>query len=139
MSELPDNNRDEARRWMTNVEDDLHSMHAVERDESSPARMTCFLAHLVVEKSLKATLIDAGVPFKKTHNLLVLHDLCVESGRLARVNRELLATCNPWAIDGRYSDDLVEAERDLGGLLARFAEQVAAAARVELEGNVGDD
>ncbi len=139
MSELPDNNRDEARRWMANIEDDLRGMHAIERDEGSPARLVCFMAHLVVEKSLKATLIDAGVPFKKTHNLLVLHDLCMGPGRLAGVDRELLATCNPWAIDGRYTDDLVEAGRDLAERLARFAEEVVAAVRSELEAKDGDD
>jgi HEPN domain-containing protein len=76
-------------------------MRAVVRDPESPRRMVCFLSHLVVEKALKATLIDAGLPFQKTHNLLVLHDSCLERGRLVVLERTLLAQCNPWAIDGR--------------------------------------
>jgi HEPN domain-containing protein len=83
------------------VEDDLHAMRAVVRDPESPRRMVCFLSHLVAEKALKATLIDVGVPFQKTHNLLVLHDSCLERGRLVVLERTLLAQCNPWAIEGR--------------------------------------
>ena len=132
MPELPDNSFDEARRWLANVEDDLHAMRAVARDPESPGRMVCFLSHLVVEKALKATLIDAGVPFQKTHNLLVLHDSCVGLGRLVGLDRQLLAWCNPWAVDGRYADDLAEADRELADRLAGFAEQVVVEVRREL-------
>ncbi|MGH9073932.1 MAG: HEPN domain-containing protein, partial [Acidimicrobiales bacterium] len=109
MPELPDNNHDEARRWLRNVDDDLASMRAVQRDADSPRRMVCFLAHLVVEKALKATLIAAETPFAKTHNLLELHDTCRAAGRLPDVDRHALQQLNPWTIDGRYADDLVEA------------------------------
>ena len=132
MPELPDNSFDEARRWLANVEDDLHAMRAVARDPESPGRMVCFLSHLVVEKALKATLIDAGMPFQKTHNLLVLHDSCVGLGRLVGLDRQLLAWCNPWAVDGRYADDLAEADAELANRLAGLAEHVVAEVRREL-------
>jgi HEPN domain-containing protein len=132
MPELPDNSFDEARRWLANVEDDLHAMRAVARDPESPGRMVCFLSHLVVEKALKATLIDAGVPFQKTHNLLVLHDSCLGLGRLVGLDRQLLAWCNPWAVDGRYADDLAEADAELANRLAGLAEQVVVEVRREL-------
>ena len=137
MPELPDNSFDEARRWLANVEDDLHAMRAVARDPESPGRMVCFLSHLVVEKALKATLIDAGMPFQKTHNLLVLHDSCVGLGRLVELDRQLLAWCNPWAVDGRYADDLVDADRELANRLADFAAHVVAEARRELGADRG--
>ena len=132
MPELPDNSFDEARRWLANVEDDLHAMRAVARDPESPGRMVCFLSHLVVEKALKTTLIDVGVPFQKTHNLLVLHDSCVGLGRLVGLDRQLLAWCNPWAVDGRYADDLAEADAELANRLAGLAEHVVAEVRREL-------
>jgi len=132
MPELPDNSFDEARRWLANVEDDLHAMRAVARDPESPGRMVCFLSHLVVEKALKATLIDAGVPFQKTHNLLVLHDSCVGLGRLVGLDRQLLAWCNPWAVDGRYADDLAEADAELANRLAGLAERVVVEVQREL-------
>ncbi len=130
MRELPANNYEEARRWLQNVEDDLHAMHAVVRDPESPRRMVCFLSHLVVEKALKATLIDAGVLFQKTHNLLVLHDSCLERERLVDMERTLLAQCNPWAVDGRYADELASR-------LAGFAEQAVSEVRRELGADRG--
>jgi hypothetical protein len=33
MSELPDNNRDEVRRWLSNVEDDLSALEVLLRDD----------------------------------------------------------------------------------------------------------
>ena len=132
MPELPNNIFDEARRWLANVEDDLHAMRAVARDPESPGRMVCFLSHLVVEKALKAALIDGGVPFQKTHNLLVLHDSCLGLGRLVGLDRQLLAWCNPWAVDGRYADDLAEANSELANSLAGLAEQVVLEVRREL-------
>ena len=132
MPELPDDNYREARRWLANVEDDLHAMRAVARDPESPSRMACFLAHLVTEKALKATLIDAGVPFKKTHDLVALHAMCIQVGRLPGVGVATLEVLDPWAVDGRYADDLAEANAELADSLAGFAEQVVAGVRPEL-------
>ena len=138
MNELPDNCHDEARRWLANTEDDLRTMRAVARDPELPGRMACFLAHLVVEKSLKSVLIDAAVPFTKTHDLENLHDACLEVGRLESLDRDLLQSLGPWAIDGRYADDLVEANRDAATRLAAFAEEVFEAARQHLRSADGD-
>ena len=139
MPELPDDNYREARRWLRNVEDDLHAMRAVARDPESPGRMACFLAHLVTEKALKATLIDAGVPFKKTHDLVALHAMCIQVGRLPGVGVATLEVLDPWAVDGRYADDLVEADRQLADRLAGYAEQVVAEVRRELGEDRGDE
>jgi len=132
MPELSDNSFDEARRWLANVEDDVHAMRAVARDPESPGRMVCCLSHLAVEKALTATLIDVGVPFQKTHNPLVLHNSCVGLGRLFGLDRQLLAWCNPWAVDGRYADDLAEADAELANRLAGLADQVVVEVRREL-------
>lgn len=139
MNELPDNNYEEARRWAGNADADLRAMQAVQNDEASPRRVVCFMAHLVVEKALKATLIDAEVPFGKTHDLLELHDLCSSVGRLREIRRAELARLNPWAVDGRYSDDLAEAERALAHELAAFAVDVMTALRGEMEVIPGRD
>ncbi len=130
--ERPDYNFSRARRWLGNVEDDLHALRAVANDPESPCRMVCFLAHLVTEKALKATLIDAGVPFRKTHDLVALHAMCIHVGRLSAVASATFAVLDPWAVDGRYADDLAEADRELAERLAGFAEQVVAEVRREL-------
>jgi hypothetical protein len=71
-------------------------------DPDAPGRICYSLAHLGVEKAPKATLIDAGVPFKMTHNLLEFQAMCAaEAGRLVDLDTERLARLNPWATDGR--------------------------------------
>ena len=133
MRELPDNNYDEARRWLANSEDDLRAMRALARDPEAPGRIICFLAHLAVEKALKATLIDAGVPFKKTHDLVALHAMCTRERRLEDADVGLLVVLSPWGVDGRYADDLVDAERALASRLADFAERLVEAVHQILE------
>lgn len=133
MHELPDNNFDEARRWLANTEADLRAMRAVARDPEAPGRIICFMAHLAVEKALKATLIDAGVPFKKTHDLVALHAMCLRERRLEELDVEVLVLLSPWGIDGRYADDLVDADRALATRLAGFAEQLVGAVQAILE------
>ena len=139
MRELPDNNYDEARRWLKNTDDDLRAMRALLRDPGAPGRIICFMAHLAVEKALKATLIDAGVPFKKTHDLLALHAMCVRTGRLTDIDNGQLALLSPWGVDGRYADDLVDAERALASRLAEFAESLVEAVHQILQATDGDE
>ncbi len=133
MPELPDNNFDEARRWLANTEDDLRAMRAVAREPEAPGRIICFMAHLAVEKALKATLIDAGVPFKKTHDLVALHAMCLRERRLEELDVEVLVLLSPWGVDGRYADDLVDADRALATRLAGFAERLVGAVQAILE------
>jgi HEPN domain-containing protein len=98
-------------------------------------RIVCFLAHLAVEKALKAVLIDTGVPFQKTHNLVHLHEMCVGAGRLVELETQPLGLLNPWGIDGRYAeDDPRDADRSFAKAMASFAEKVAALVRAELGG-----
>lgn len=133
MNELPDNNHDEARRLLANVEDDLRSVRHMVGDAEVVGRIGCFLAHLTVEKALKAALVDASVPFKKTHNLLHLYGLCTEASRLPGLDTAELAALNPWAIDGRYTDDLRDATRAEALRFAALAEAIVAAVRSELD------
>lgn len=134
MGELPDTNGGEARRWLANVEDDLRAMRALLRDDVGPGRLVCFLAHLAVEKLLKAVLIDAEVPFTKTHDLEQLHAACAARARLLALDRAELRALNPWAIDGRYADDLRDASTSQAQRSAAFAEDVHGAVVDELRG-----
>ena len=134
MDDLPDNNRAEAGRWLTNVEDDLRALDAVLREHSAPSRIACFLAHLAVEKALKATLIDAGIDFAKTHDVTALHRACIGAGRLLDVDPVALAALNPWAIDGRYADDLRDASRREAIRFAELAHATVATVRRNISG-----
>lgn len=62
MSEPPDNPKaTEAQRWLAEAQGDLASAKYQACAKELPARIACFLAHLAVEKALKALLVDAGV------------------------------------------------------------------------------
>ncbi len=135
MNELPDNNHDEARRLLANVEDDLRALRHMVSDPEVVGRIGCFLAHLTIEKAFKAALVDAGVPFKKSHDLLELYKLCTKVSRLPGVDVGELSDLNPWAIDGRYADDLRDANRTEALRFTATAESVVAALRDELEGD----
>jgi len=102
-------------------------------DTEVVGRIGCFLAHLTIEKALKAALVDAGVPFKKTHDLLHLYELCAEAGRLPGIDVAELTDLNPWAIDGRYADDLRDAPRGEALRFAALAEVVVGLLRAEIE------
>jgi HEPN domain-containing protein len=138
MSELPDNNYDEARRWLGEVEGDLRGLDAVLREPEAPRRIVCFLAHLAVEKALKATLIDADVPFKKTHDLVELHTMCSEAERLEDLDRGKLTRLNPWTIDGRYADDVQDATSELAVEFSEFARAAVDAVRDEFQRDEGE-
>ncbi|MGH8907308.1 MAG: HEPN domain-containing protein [Egibacteraceae bacterium] len=98
MSGPPDAGR--ARRWLGEAAEDLEAARRIAADEELPARLACFLAHLAAEKTLKASLIDLDVPFRKTHDLIELFRMEFSEADLKRLN--------PWAIDGRYNDHLIE-------------------------------
>jgi len=93
-----------------------------------PARIGCFLTHLVAEKSLKALLIHSGVPFKKSHDLVELHDLLPVDLQPGFAATDLRAI-NPWVIEGRYEDSLPEASHEQARKLVDQAELVLAEAQ----------
>ncbi len=88
-----------------------------------------------MEKALKATLIDAAVPFAKTHDLVALYDRCHDAGRLAGVERSTLALLTPWGVDGRYADDLHDADRALGAQFTVFVDHLVALVQAEVARN----
>lgn len=134
MNELPDNNGDEARRLLRNVQSDLRAVRLMVDAEEIVGRIVCTHAHLTVEKALTAALVHLGIPFRKTHDLVALHALTLGAGAFHGVQRELLERLNRWAIDGRYTDDMVDASRKTARWAATVAERVVAEAKSLIEG-----
>jgi HEPN domain-containing protein len=92
----------------------------------------CFIAHLAVEKALKAALVDAGAPFKRTHDLVELHLRCTQLGRPLPIDTVDLSELNPWAIDGRYGAELRDGQRAAVSRFSSFARDVVADIKAEL-------
>lgn len=57
---------------------------------------------------MKAALVRAAVPFRKTHDVVVLAGLA-PAGLAADLEGLDVAVLQPWAVDGRYPGDLPDA------------------------------
>lgn len=123
MSELPDSNAAEAERWLVQADEDLRAARRIAADADLPARVACFLAHLVAEKSIKAQLIRLGVAFPKVHDLVDLRAL-LPGDAATHVSDQDIAILNPWSVEGRYPGDLE------GATVEQAAECIASAERV---------
>jgi len=65
-------NLDEAQKWLAQAAEDSATASRLSEDRESPARISCFLAHLAAEKAMKAWLISLDIPFRKVHDLAEL-------------------------------------------------------------------
>lgn len=62
----------------------------------------CFHCQQSAEKYLKARLEEAGLPFARTHDLLVLHQLVLQAEPTWQGLQPPLITLNPFGIGYRY-------------------------------------
>lgn len=68
----------ELKEWVSKAEGDYFSALREYRARRHVNRdSTCFHAQQCVEKYLKAVLVDLGIPFAKTHDLLPLIEVCL--------------------------------------------------------------
>jgi HEPN domain-containing protein len=89
--------------WIAKAERDWISAQREARARKDPNYdLSCFSAQQCAEKYLKARLVEAGISFKKTHNLRQLLQLVtpVEPSWQALYNE--LAVLSTFAVDYRY-------------------------------------
>jgi HEPN domain-containing protein len=98
----------DASNWLQFAHDDLAAARTLLSDPDIPSRIACFHAQQAAEKALKALLVASSIPFKKTHDLVVLAGLqdAEVGAELASIDLLLL---HPWAVEGRYPGDLPDA------------------------------
>ena len=76
----------------------------------------CFFSQQCVEKYLKARLIEAGIAFPRTHDLLQLLNLCLPVEPLWSPYAKMVDAMSDYAVDFRYpghSATLAEARQCL--------------------------
>lgn len=78
------------------------------QDVDVPGRIACFHAQQAAEKALKAALVTDGIPFRRTHDIVVLAGL-LPLGLARRLATVDLLVLQPWAVEGRYPGDLADA------------------------------
>jgi HEPN domain-containing protein len=92
-----------AREWVEKAEADYAVALLVRKSRKKHARdIVCFHLQQCVEKYLKARLVEADIPFPRTHDLERLLDLAVPVEPLWEVLRPEIVAITDYAVEVRY-------------------------------------
>jgi HEPN domain-containing protein len=94
------------REWVAKAEEDYVAALYLSRKRKSPMpSIVCFHCQQCAEKYLKARLVEANVPFPKTHNLTVLLRLVLAIEPAIGRLQAKLTPLNHYAVEFRYPGD----------------------------------
>ena len=109
--------RPDTREWVKKAEDGFKvASQLLRRRKDIVSEAACFHCQQCVEKYLKARLVEAGVSFPRTHDLLKLLNLCLPVEPLWASFTKVVDTMSDYAVDFRYpgqSATLTEARQCL--------------------------
>src|SRR5690242_3189496 len=88
--------------WVARAEEDLALARSALRRKQPLASGACFHAQQCAEKYMKALLISKSADFPKTHDLLLLNNLCSTNGILLEIDPKHLNTLTDYAVRTRY-------------------------------------
>ena len=97
--------RSEAVAWIAKARDDLEVANLVEGSQLGVSWAACFHAQQAAEKALKAILVLRGIDFPRSHALERVAALLPPDDQ-AQFKLEQLAELSPWAVAGRYPEDV---------------------------------
>jgi HEPN domain-containing protein len=95
----------EALRWLAKAKDDLAVANIVFDAPAGVNWAACFHAQQATEKALKAVLVAYGIDFPRSHALERLIALMPPEPANA-FDFEAVAELTPWAVAGRYPEDI---------------------------------
>jgi HEPN domain-containing protein len=91
------------RDWVKKAENDFKvAAQILGRRKDVVPDAACFFCQQCVEKYLKARLVEAGIPFPRTHDLLSLLNLCVRREPLWSAYAHVVDEMTDYAVDFRY-------------------------------------
>lgn len=99
---------EEAHRLLRIAERDIHTFRILVAHPEAALAALGFHAQQCVEKSLKAVLTTHGVDFPPTHNLEKLAGLAIAQGVSLPISTRELRKLNPFAVETRYNDEVIE-------------------------------
>ena len=108
------------REWVRKAENDFKAAaQLIRRRKDLVADAACFHCQQCVEKYLKARLLEAGVAFPRTHDLLRLLNQCVQFEPLWSAYVKVVDRMSSYAVDFRYpGHDATPAEAKLVFILS---------------------
>lgn len=114
------------RAWAERAEEDFILARTALRSKKPLTSGVCFLAQQCAEKYIKALRISKGWEFPKTHDVLMLNNLCSAAGIFLEIDAKHLNTLTDYAVRTRYPgepptvEDAKEAV-ELAKLIRNFA------------------
>lgn len=90
------------RTWAASAEEDFILARTALQRKQPLVSGTCFHAQQCAEKYMKALLISKSADFPKTHDLLMLNNLCSVAGVFLEIDPKHLNTLSDYAVRTRY-------------------------------------
>ncbi len=92
--------------WVGKAEEDYAAARHLSRKRKSPVPgIVCFHCQQRAEKYLKALLVEVGIRFPKTHDLLALLKLLTTAAPFLAAYRDQLELLNDYAVEFRYPSE----------------------------------
>jgi HEPN domain-containing protein len=120
----------ETMRWVKKAEDDLRMAHAGAKVRPPINDGICFHCQQAAEKYIKGFLVEAGVDFPRTHDLVKLLILALPVDPTLRTIGRGLKFLKAFAVDVRYTDADATARQSKAAL--RWAVRIRAEIRKRL-------
>ena len=117
------------RAWAKSAEEDFILARTALQRKQPLVSGACFHAQQSAEKYVKALLLSKSADFPKTHDLLMLNNLCSAAGIFLEIDPKHLNTLSDYAVRTRYpgdgpnADDAKEAI-ELAKLVRSFAKKL---------------
>ena len=91
------------REWVKKAENDFKVASLIlRRRKDVVPDAACFFCQQCIEKYLKARLLEAGIAFPRTHDLLQLLNACVQIEPLWSTYAKVVDAMSDYAVDFRY-------------------------------------
>ena len=114
---------EEAQAWIHKAQSDLRAIEILTKDSDFPPDIVCYHAQQTAEEALKALLTAQGVPFPKTHDLVLLNRL-LPSAIDVGVKPQDLAELSYFAVESRYPGEFEECTSSLAKKLQEHAQLI---------------
>ena len=128
MAESPDPSTGTALTWLAKAADDLTIAELILDSDVGVEWAACFHSQQAAEKAVKAVLVHRGTDFPKSHRLDRLARLLPSSSR-GDFDIAALTELAPWAVAGRYPEDIENPTPDAARVLFGLAAEAVRHAR----------
>ena len=104
---------DDVIEWIQIADDDLYSAKTLNESARRPYEIICYHCAQATEKYLKGYLAYNDIIPQKTHNLLFLHEICVENDNGFEIIRTECGLLNRFTNEIRYPHRIEIKEDDV--------------------------